>query len=178
MGTDNVIYLATHADLAVPSYRRARRSAARSGIAAAADASGEGPWHALARQRGAHLRVLPATAARPTGQSPASGGAEARGTCVAAEPPAPLAAAPALPDALPDVGGAVAPAARSSGLTTVAAWRPGVARVRVAQPVDAAASHGLADGRVRISGRLTDVCAELERLAAAEAAAVALARRA
>ncbi|HOB66198.1 hypothetical protein [Ottowia sp.] len=44
------------------------------------------------------------------------------------------------------------------------------ATVRVTRPVDARHAPE-ASGRLRISGRLIDVCAELERLAAAEAQA-------
>lgn len=178
MGTHNVVYLPERADLAVPSYRRARRGASGAAACGPAAAQGEGPWHLLARQRAAHARALapvalPRPAQVPTGTPPADTalqhalGDPARCARVAgADGPLHRGADRHLPAAL--VGG---PAAGAG------AWPQARAGVRVAQPVDATPCTGLADGRLRISGRLIDVCAELERLAAAETEA-ARARRA
>ncbi|MEZ5608752.1 MAG: hypothetical protein R3E52_16995 [Burkholderiaceae bacterium] len=62
----------------------------------------------------------------------------------------------------------------SARLTAAA---PAVGLVRVTHFADAAAAHGTVR-RLRICGRLADVCAELERLAAAEERQTALPRRA
>ncbi|MBP7531826.1 MAG: hypothetical protein KA775_08395, partial [Ottowia sp.] len=66
---------------------------------------------------------------------------------------------------------ALVPAAETAGAPAT-----GTPAVRVTHLVDARQPAG-DSGRLRISGRLIDVCAELERLAAAEAQA-ALPRRA
>ena len=65
------------------------------------------------------------------------------------------------------------PSAEAAGAAPIVTGAPAV---RVTRPVDARHAAD-ASGRLRISGRLIDVCAELERLAAAEAQA-ALPRRA
>lgn len=69
--------------------------------------------------------------------------------------------------------GHAAPEPAHPALPKAAAARP----VRVTHFAEAAGTHG-AVRRLRICGRLADVCAELERLAAAEARQAALPRRA
>ena len=176
MGTDNVIYLADRTDPAIPSYRRARLGKPGTAGTPGGGASADGTWHVMARQRGAGTRATPPNAAPPPWHAtPSAEGAQPGAAHLHDEPravaPAGLPNAPGLPLTSP---AHAAPPARRAVPTPL---RPAAAGVRVAHPVDAAPSTGLGDGRLRISGRLIDVCAELERLAAAETLA-ALARRA
>lgn len=147
MGIDNVIYLS---ELSVPSYRRGRKAA--SGVSAATVVAGA--WRNMARERATsrHTEQAAGTQRELTLVSPSAG------------QPLPRPG----PEAIGIACGPHHPLDEDGGPTLAGEVRMGPAGTGFARA---------SDGRLRLSGRLIDVCAELERLAAAEAGA-ALPRRA
>lgn len=157
MGT-NVIYLA---ELAVPSYRRHRVAA--SGASPAASSA----WLTLARQRGARK------AAQSTQDQVEPAPASPVQRELALVPPAAATDQP-MPDRparqVTGPGLAMDLATKGPRARAVEARADRSPALRVTHLIDARQTPG-ASGRLRISGRMIDVCAELDRLAAAEAQA-------
>ena len=151
---NNVIYLA---DVAVPSYRRTRALIQRAVRSATPSDSG---WIEAARRRATQKRMREiASPVEKVAQRPMlSEGSDAAALDSAGLSRAEMPNARAIVDQAVEQNHPASPTLRVTHLPD--AWRP----------------TGTS-GRLRISGRLIDVCAELDRLAAAEAQA-ALPRRA
>ena len=162
MGT-NVIYLA---ELAVPSYRRHRVAA--SGASPAASSA----WLTLARQRGSRKAAQSTQdQVEPAPASPVQRELALVPPAAATDQPRPDRPARQVTGPGPGLEIDVA----TKGQRARAAWTVEVRAdrspaLRVTHLIDARQTPG-ASGRLRISGRMIDVCAELDRLAAAEAQA-------